>query len=311
MKKCLIYAAILFLVAACQKENLQTPANQKEQASLEGNTYKLNFSSSGFTSSLIPMAKMARPSIMNVIDDTVKKMNFFIYDDKNNLVGNFAQTSLDEDFGNLTVDLQEGTYKIGAVGYSGSGYIDNNFRSIYYSPNFDYDPPKSDNKETFVYGYKNIEVNSDSTYAPFELKRLTSLLEIVILDKIPEEAKELRATFVENGLINLFTEDTVSYPIEEIGHYFDLTPYHNQDSTKLQCVIVPFLKSGAPMELTVKVYSTSGQLLKEYSFDNLNFKSNYITRLTGKIFNNSTEGGNVSVSTSIIKDYDGEIDEEF
>jgi|GEM_PF-2167555 len=311
MKNLFNLTILSFLLIACKKDVPKPSLIDGEE------NYKIKFSATGFRTSVEPISKKASNKANSIVNDSIQKMNFFIYNQDNYLVGNYAQTRNDVNFGTLETKLGPGTYKIGVVAYPQfTGlYVSPTdiFHSIYYTPNYDhpYVELGNNNKESFTSGYHEIIVKQDSTYAPIELKRLNAILEIEILDALPNDAAYLTVGATQGTSVQLFRGDDLSAATEYLSNYFDLSEFSGQKNIKLQAVVYQQKKSGSKINLNISVHNSNRQRIKNIIINDVLFKSNFKTKVAGELFGGVVGNENIGVSTTIIKEFEGDIEVDF
>ncbi|MDM1295930.1 hypothetical protein HX021_16690 [Sphingobacterium sp. N143] len=308
MKK-IIFVVVCVMLIACNKQDVIDSSTKDKKE------FKVKFSTKGFKTSIKPFASKTKAAGLNSVEDSISKMNFFVYKLDNTLVGNYAQTSADPDFGTLNVKLSEGKYKIGIVAYSNYPYLDVSSNGIYHSLLYtpDYDSPYvylgNLNEELFSYGYQEFVVANDSTYSPFELKRLNALFELEILDEIPNDAAEMIIDINQGTSMTLFNEEYLSPASEVLENYFDLSSYRGQEGSKFPVIVFPELKLGSTATINISVYNNAvpRQRIRYVTISDVEFKPNFITKASGVLFGDESIG----IGTTLLEDYDGNIPVEY
>ena len=115
------------------------------------------------------------------IGEVCNKINFAIYDTHNNRLKYVNQKSDDTDFGQVSVQVTPGTYRVLFLAHSCSGNATTtNIEKITFP----------DNKVTDTFYYSaELQVDESESY-DIELKRVVSMFQLVVDDEIPQNVKK-------------------------------------------------------------------------------------------------------------------------
>lgn len=307
VKLFLIFIPVIFF--GCEKEE----PNDEENPEVDVN---VKFNITGFKSEIFPLKSSTNVTSNSESDTLIRKLKFLVYNEENNLVKTIDQSLDDDNFGKFELNLSKGIYKIGVVGYNRGVFSELPAPSkIQYMlfPKHGEGPISMDNStndEVFEYGINVFEIKSDTTFAPLELKRISAKLELKILDALPSASKWLLLRSEHDNQIRLFSEDNLV-----VSEYFngggevthDLKGLENTTGNSFYSVIFPFAKSGSKFDVTFEIFATDRKLLYKQKIEDVEFKSNYLTRISGEI----SAVHNENFSVDVVKNFTDTLEVKF
>lgn len=311
-RKHILLALIPMLFFGCKKEDASKPHEQPSEM------IQVKFSTEGFQQAIEPRGSKASTITSGIAaaGSEISNLQLLVYDLQNKLIvkkENIKESSKQID-NTFTFEIPKGKYKIGLVGHNASWstmYFNLNESNpllhelsmgIYAFPEFPvYTYYFSD---AFVYQYKEFDFQSDITLSPLTLSRLTSKLEITVEDAIPAEVKFVLVGGKINPILSPFTGVTTNYNGK--GYVvFDVGREALKTNTVLATPIYPYLdKEDQSIELEVLFFNASYKQIGAKTIDKVILKSNHITKLSGKLFKNTSNG---SLLTNLSVDYEKEI----
>lgn len=228
-----------------------------------------------------------------------QKVSFGFFKDGEK-VGGINQTLDDADFGNIHLSLSPGTYNIVAIGHNGTG-------------NCTISSPQkitfTNNKvtDTFYY-YGAIEAKEDEkTTETITLKRAVGMLRLVIKDKIPENAKKIKFYYTGGsstfdavsgyGCVN--SKQTEILDMKTDQQIYEVYTFPHKEDKKLK--------------VNISVLDENDFIIASTTLDNVPIEKNYITKYSGKLFENLSGGGStdIDIEFEFDPDWAGENEYEF
>ena len=298
MKK--FFAAFIVLLAAtsCTNESVETVVeNNAEQATAPVRVRVSNFS---ITTEEMPSGGGTTRAAENAVDyETVGAITLAFYDADNNVA--YSHTQLRSDgstyttFGEFTANLPVGHYTMVAVArnyYAGDAFTLTSPTVAAYTSER---PRETFTKVQSVTVTSATPLNLDVT-----LNRISSWLKIISTDGRPASATKIKTTFAKGGkgfnpTTGLATTDTG----------FSQT---NNPSTAVGATIevnaVPLLYTDEEsMNITIEVLDADENVIGTKVVNNVPFKRNRVTKLTGAVFTAGTSGAGFKLETTWLSDY--------
>ena len=298
MKK--FFAAFIVLLAAtsCTNESVETVVeNNAEQATAPVTVRVSNFS---ITTEEMPSGGGTTRAAENAVDyETVGAITLAFYDADNNVA--YSHTQLRSDgstyttFGEFTANLPVGHYTMVAVArnyYAGDAFTLTSPTVAAYTSER---PRETFTKVQSVTVTSATPLNLDVT-----LNRISSWLKIISTDGRPASATKIKTTFAKGGkgfnpTTGLATTDTG----------FSQT---NNPSTAVGATIevnaVPLLYTDEEsMNITIEVLDADENVIGTKVVNNVPFKRNRVTKLTGAVFTAGTSGAGFKLETTWLSDY--------
>lgn len=298
MKK--FFAAFIVLLAAtsCTNESVETVVeNNAEQATAPVRVRVSNFS---ITTEEMPSGGGTTRAAENPASyKNVGAIDLVFYDAANNVA--YSHTQLKSDgstfttFGEFTANLPVGHYTMVAVARyydAGDAFTLTSATEAAYTS----ERPR----ETFT----KVQSVSVTSATPLELdvtlNRISSWLKIISTDGRPASATKIKTTFAKGGkgfnpTTGLATTDTG----------FSQT---NNPSTAVGATIevnaVPLLYTDEEsMNITIEVLDADENVIGTKVVNNVPFKRNRVTKLTGAVFTAGTSGAGFKLETTWLSDY--------
>lgn len=241
-------------------------------------------------------SKMVPPS------DKPSGVRFLVYAN-NELIGSYHSSIYDEkgneskDGGNLSIQLPKGKYSVYAIAYDGySGYF--NWQDMHPSQFwFEFQSEQigqySIRRFTplFICRTFEFEVKGEEFNGTIELNRYSALLEIDIKDEVREEVDYI--LFGGNLSPDVLLEPSQAVNTGGVGMssgyvLMDVSALHGQQKKVLSSVFYPKQYStdntSKPDNYEILFFDKNDKLLGSRTVDNVIFKENHITRLSGNLF---------------------------
>ncbi len=273
---CKLFAVLSFLglvMSSCEKgisEDLSDESGVKE----DGNVI-LRVSS--FRS--VPFDDPADENITRAVTDLstyCKRLVFAVYKDGKKVEGR-SQKKDDDGFGQVSMSLAPGNYKLFVLAHSSAGGnpVVSDPEKVQFTNSLGY-------SDTFSY-YGNLEVTNSAKKHDIVLVRNVSCLRFVIQDEFPSDVKFMRFNYTGgSGVLNAVTGygGSVNSQQEKI---VDITPY----STPLTFNLYTFLQHDeAFLQLKVEaLQSDEKTVVLERTFEDVPMRYRMVTEYTGSFFN--------------------------
>lgn len=207
-----------------------------------------------------------------------------------------AQTADDEDFGDVELYAEPGTYRLVAIGHNGQG------NATLSSPT-EVKFYKNKVTETFYYcGTLTVAEKDGMADEYVDLNRAVGLFHLHIEDDIPENVRQLKFYYTGGsstldatsgtGCVN--SKQTELRTVSTTQKDYDIYTFPHTDGKKLKIVVTAL---GADDEEIVSK-----------TFENVEVKRNYITIYSGRLFDKSSESG---FTFHFKTEWDGEINGTF
>ena len=313
MKKSLIILALLPLLFFGCKKGGSTDEPKPEE------TFKVSINVTGFSQDITPMNKRSSStkSASNASEPLpITTLELFVYTQQGNLVVKKTNFLKDNNYNTIPgsekfdLVLPKGNYKIGLLGhnrqYGGIVYTFDEREMNGHSLRVDgagFDFNKISVKDAYVHRYSDVKLYSDTTFAPFQMHRYTSKLNVKIEDKIPNEVSSIRVGGSLVSTVYPFTnEKNPSY--KESYFVFSTTNNVGKENVVLSTPIYPDANQPSrPMKIWISAYTADNTLLKSIQIDNLILKSNHVTTLSGKLFEGYNSNANSGLNPEFVMDF--------
>ena len=279
MKKVYLLCTVLVWLlafASCEKvsvEDLQNADGEELEGGVRLRFRVTKFEQTNFEDPLT----VTRASIGEVCN----KMNFAIYDTNNNRLKYVNQKSDDTDFGQISVQVTPGTYRVLFLAHSCSGNATTtNIEKITFP----------DNKVTDTFYYSaELQVDESKSY-DIELKRVVSMFQLVVDDEIPQNVKKIKMYYTGgsstlNGLTGLGCVNSKQTEIRRVSS--------TEKGQVFQAYTFLHDREGA-LKMTVSALDGSDAVVKEILFTDVPMTCNKVTKYQGALFGG---GDNPQAST--------------
>ena len=297
MKK--FFAAFIVLLAAtsCTNESVETVVeNSAEQATAPVTVRVSNFS---ITTEEMPSGGGTTRAAVNPIDYTnVGAIDLVFYDAANNVA--YSHTQLRSDgstfttFGEFTANLPVGHYTMVAVARyydAGDAFTLTSATEAAYTSER---PRETFTKVQSVTVTSATPLNLDVT-----LNRISSWLKIISTDGRPASATKIKTTFAKGG--KSFDPSTGLATVDT-GFWQTNTPSTAVGAT-IEVNAVPLLYTDEEsMNITIEVLDADENVIGTKVVNNVPFKRNRVTKLTGAVFTAGTSGAGFKLETDWLED---------
>lgn len=298
MKK--FFAAFIVLLAAtsCTNESVETGVeNNAEQATAPVRVRVSNFS---ITTEEMPSGGGTTRAAVNPASYTnVGAIDLVFYDAANNVA--YSHTQLRSDgstfttFGEFTANLPVGHYTMVAV----ARYYDAGDAFTLTSPTaaaYTSERPR----ETFTKVQSVTVTSATPLDLDVTLNRISSWLKIISTDGRPASATKIRTTFAKGG--KSFDPSTGLATVDT-GFWQTNTP-STAVGTTIEVNAVPLLYTDEEsMNITIEVLDADENVIGTKVVNNVPFKRNRVTKLTGAVFTAGTSGAGFKLETTWLSDY--------
>lgn len=299
---------ILIFSAGCQKDDLKTTEPKEELVTVK-------FTAENFDKTIAPFGLLSSTTGKNSAFAERAKITtlvLMVYDEYNRLVvkrENYTATNSYlpiEGSLKFNLELPKGNYKVGLLGHNrqnGGGLevafdereYDNHQLRVDGAVSGQFDLNIVFIRDAYYYPYKDIAIQSDTTFAPFKMERLTSRLDLEILDEIPSEV----STILVGGFIpmSIFPFSETKESISRDGYVrFGVDQYAGQKNVVLSSPIYGrFNSSNKNQKLSISMWDKNNKFIASKAVSDVRFEPNSITKLSGNLFSDMT-GKNSAVS---------------
>lgn len=250
--------------SACEKAILDEETNNNGEPETEGNVT--------IRASLYDIVPFETRAVQNIAD-YCSHLQFVVYQDGTKTTG-INQKKDDNNYGQVTLSLQPGTYQLLVLAHSSTG-----------NPTVS-DPTKiqftnqTGYSDTFCY-YGNLVVESGQNNYDVRLQRATSMVRVTITDEIPSNVKTIRLYYEgESGVLNATTcmggttnsKQSITYNIEGYKNPVTLGAY-------------TFMRGEeGTLNMTVTAYDSNNNIIAEKQLAQVPLKYRMVTEYSGQLF---------------------------
>lgn len=285
MKKILTLAAAVLMLAGCEKALLPDGG----ATGAKGNV-TLRFTANNGDATRAATTNLAA---------YFGKLNVMVFDSSGDRVFSSVktQTSDDEGFGQMTCQLQEGTYTVVAVGHS-------SIRSATIkSPQMVQFTASDGEKLTDTFSCcQQIEVGNEELQQTFTMKRVAAMVQFRLTDRNVPEGFARMVIGYTGGSAN-FNPST----LEGTTKSTQSESRQRSDTSTYQVFTFPYMAATGSLKMTLTAYDGDGNTLRQRVFENVPVTRNRITTYEGQFFD-GTEGNFTQTvfGFSVNGDWDGE-----
>lgn len=259
----------ILLITAC--ESGFTRETELEMAQAKGNvTIAVK------SIEMIPFENTVRTRAAGDINELCTRLQFAIFKDGER-VSVVNQQSGNEDFGQVNLTLEEGTYDLVVLGHSGTGN----------ATITDLDKIKfTDNKvtDTFYY-YGSLVVDGSSQTESINLSRSVAMFRVTLPEALSEDVARLKIYYT--GGSSTFSAITGFGSVES-----KQTEYKDVNSNLLTYEVYTFPhEANDSLKITVTALNADGEEIAERVFENVPVEVNKITQFSGVLFPVEEDGG--------------------
>lgn len=262
----------IFSIISCKKNEITPDKITTEE-------YNFSASINNFTESLSPISSINSISNLNYINS----IQISIYDELGYYIYGEYQTSINSNFGKLNTKLKSGKYTIVVLASNLTLPDRIKFKEnisttsfITYSGSINQSPELGDifyKKEEF-----NLDNNKD---LEITLDRITSKLNLKILGKLPINTNSLEININSNSAYSV--RDGAFSNSQFKLTYNNLEMFKNEEGFSLPIFILPNNSGEFSTNIKLSVFDSSNIPLSTINLDNIFFKKNHITTVTGSI----------------------------
>lgn len=254
------------LVTSCQNvevedSNVQNPI---------GNRVSLQFNITHLE--LIPFYGSGVTRATNVAE-TCNKLSLAVYQN-DKLVANQHQTSQDEKFGTMDVQLERGTYRIVVIAHNGE-----KAPVMTTASKITFDKKITD---TFYYS-EEINLDKDST-CNLTLKHAVAMFRLKIQDAIPTQVTRMRFNYTGGSSAFDAIKGTGSTIETSQTEFKEITSEMHGKGNTFEVYTFPKEEESILEKMTVTAYNSSATTIKEHNFSNVKIRRNYISQYEGEFF---------------------------
>lgn len=288
----ILWAALVMIMVGCEKPLFDE--NDKSKSVDEGNVTMVFDANNGDS-----MRRAVTRAATGDLAAFFTKLNVQVFDAWGEKAFSTmkTQTATDGDFGQLTCQLEAGTYTVVAVGHSSIK------SSTIKSPQMVQFTASDGEKLTDTFCYcGQIEVGNEELQQTFTMQRVTAMVQFKLTDKnVPESFTKITIGYT-GGSANFnptsFEGTTKSTQSENRA---------KSDTSTYQVYTFPYLAETGTLKMTVTAYDAQGNTLRQRVFDAVPVTRNRITTYTGQFFD-GTEGNftQTAFGFSVNGDWNGE-----
>lgn len=286
MKKTIIsLCAVLTIVALCILVSCSKVSVSEENSEPSG-----NLKVTVFEIAKTPFGSLTRGE--EPASAACTRLNFAVYDENGTLVKQANQTNDMSDFGTASFQLEEGEYTLVVVGHSSSGNPTmTNLKKIQFTNAQGF-------SDTFLC-CREVTIGEEPQELKVSMDRIVALCRFVVTDDFPSDVTKMRFYYTggsgafdaTTGLGCVASKQDVKFDVTTGQQQFDLYTFlHNTEGT---------------IRLTVTAHDAHDNVLCERQFD-VPMQQNYITWVTGPLFNGSGSSSTSISGVTVNTDWAGE-----
>ena len=201
------------------------------------------------------------------------RLQFVIFDGETK-VNSVSQKVGDEGFGTVSLNLQEGTYRLVIIAHNCDGNATVTQADKITFPS---------NKVTDTFSYcENITVSAQPATYDVQLKRAVAMFRLTITDALPDEVKKMKFYYIggsstfdaTTGRGNVNSRQTVNIVPTEGQQQFEVYTFPHDETGKLK--------------MTVTALGSADNTIQERLFEDVPIQRNVITQYKGQFFGSSS-----------------------
>lgn len=278
MKKYISIIILALLAASCEK-----PIFNEETAAKSGHEQNANVTLRFSTYEQQPFTRAASP-----LTDQTTRLSVAVFNGDGTKVKNVNQTRSDADFGNVSMTLAEGTYRLVAIAHSGEGNVTISNPEKVTFPN---------NKMTDTFSYcGTLNVDGDYIDETIEMKRVVAMIRMTLSGQLSSDISRLKFYYT-GGSSTLNPTTGYGCVNSKQTEYRYTTNEQDMPVTVYELFTAPHELNDV-LKLTITALSADGTTISEQVMENIPVTRNKITTWTGNLFGSGTgEGGGGTSST--------------
>lgn len=271
--------------------------------------HTVKFTVDGFTQSYKPIDTKSATTT-STASSPINEILYILLD-KDQLPIDTLRRPVSGNSSSINLKLLNGNYTLRAIGYNNSNttslYTKYERAATVFHPQEIFKIKDYDISDIFTLNTA-FQVTKDSTYKSQTLKRISSKLELNILDKIPAQAAYIEISTISSNLFYGFSKDlrdniTFPYNTSFVSNIIDISSLASLTNQTISTnVLTDNQTYTAPGERTtpvkINVLNSTGAVILSKEILNVKLMPNTITRLSGKLFEdlNSEKKGNFAVT---------------
>ncbi len=199
---------------------------------------------------------------------------------KNDTVYLVHQTSEEKGFGQLSIRLPIGSYRMVAVASKAAKPVDITSAEVVTFP----DKTVTD----MAYVSQSIEVKSGTTTANCILKRSLSKFKLQSTDRVTKDFSKIEVNY--SGFFSDTFNPSTGYGIKEgtENAWQKAIVFERYGGTVGINIFLLIPDEKVTMKVTVNVYDTNNQMVRSLTFDNVVLQQNHVTTYTGPLFSSGS-----------------------
>ena len=291
------FAAMVLMAASCTSESVEQGSEQAvEQSQLTPVTVRVD----GFAVSQSDFPAETRTrAAQDVADyDGVSSITLAFYASNGTEAYKSTQSKNDADFGEFECSLPMGSYTMVAVAYTtkeGSPFTLTNATTAAYTGLHAY--------ETFAATQTVTISNTSAVDISATLDRIVSMLTVKSSDGKTADVSNVRMTFSAGGKD---FNPTTGFVITNTGFANTVGNSAAVGGTSTSSTVLFLNTDEQDIDVTIETLDADGNTLFSKTIEDVPFKRNRVTKLTGAMYTNSGVDGAFQIETAWLDDYNAE-----
>ena len=285
MKKYLIYAGIALLFAACSNENETLVDNNDELVPVRVHVTGFSVSQEEFPGT------RAADNLVNYSGVNAVTLAFYKTDGTETY--KTTQAKGDADFGEFSLSLPMGSYTMVAVAYYTNEY---SVLTLTSPTEATYNVRA---KETFAYTQPVTFSNTNAVDISATLNRIVSMLTVKSSDGKTADVTNVRMTFSAGGKD---FNPTTGFALTNTGFANTVSNSASVGSKSTSSTVLFLNSDEQNIDVTIETLDAVGNTLFSKTIENVPFKRNRKTILTGAMYSNEALSGTFQVETDWLAD---------
>lgn len=293
----------MLMLFSCSKSDSNVEPNPSDKL------HNVKFTVDGFTQSYKPIDTKSATTT-STASSPINEILYILLD-KDQLPIDTLKRPVSGNSSSINLKLLNGNYTLRAIGFNNSstGTAYTKYQSVFTSfRSQDIFKIKDYNISDIFTLNTEFQVSKDSTYKSQTLKRISSKLELNILDKIPAQAAYIEISTISSNYFYGLSKDlknniTYPYNTDYVSNVIDISSLASLTNQTISTnVLTDNQTYTAPAERTtpvkINVLNSTGAVILSKEILNVKLMPNTITRLSGKLFEdlNSEKKGNFAVT---------------
>ena len=287
------FAAMVLMAASCTNESFEQSSEQAvEQSQLTPVTVRVD----GFAVSQSDFPAETRTRApQNVADyDGVNAVTLAFYNSDGTEAYKTTQTKNEADFGEFSLSLPMGTYTMVALAYYTNDY---SVLTLTSPTEATYNVRA---KETFAYTQEVLISNTSAVDISATLNRIVSMLTVKSSDGKTADVTNVRMTFSAG---DKDFNPTTGFALTNTGFANMVGNSAAVGATSTSSTAFFLNTDEQNINVTIETLDADGAVLFSKTVNNVPFKRNRVTKLTGAMYTNEALSGTFKVETAWLDDY--------